>query len=158
MPPITTVPPFSTSTSVTICLVSIEGPASVFWPTLSLWTFRFMITLSSGVTWGLTLSESVAFLNDTLVAPLEVACWYGISVPCSMVASTWSAVMTRGLEMILPLPSACSAVSSRFRNFVAASLNSTIENAPGLAPASPGTGRFTDSESVNAGAEATWPV
>ena len=71
--------------------------------------------LSSGVICGFTLSDSVAFLNDTLVAPLEVACWYGISVPCSIVASTLSAVITRGLEMILPLPSACSAESSRFR-------------------------------------------
>src|SRR5512134_1260662 len=158
MPPITTVPPFSTSTSVMICLVSIEGPASAFWPTLSLWTLRFMITLSSGVTWGLTFNESVAFLNETLVAPLEVACWYGISVPCSMVASTWSPVMTRGLEMILPLPSACSAVSSRLRNFDEPSRNSDSENAPGFAPASPGTGRFTESESVNGGAVAIWPV
>jgi hypothetical protein len=33
-----------------------------------------MITLSSGVIWGFTLSDSVAFLNETLVAPLEVAC------------------------------------------------------------------------------------
>jgi hypothetical protein len=48
-----------------------------------------------------------------LVAPLEVACWYGISVPCSMVALTLSAVTTRGLDTILPRPSASSAETSR---------------------------------------------
>ncbi|MNC86050.1 hypothetical protein D3C83_16770 [compost metagenome] len=84
------------------------------------------------------MSERVAFLNDTLVAPLEVAAWYGISVPCSMVASTWSEVITRGLETILPLPSACSALNSRSTNFVRLGLNRIIENT--LPPAA---GRFT---------------
>ena len=68
-----------------------------------------MMTLPSGVICGLTRSESVALRNATLVAPLEVACWYGSSVPCSISASTWFAVTTRGLEMILPLPSLSSA-------------------------------------------------
>ena len=63
-----------------------------------------MITLSSGVIWGLTFRLSVALRNETLVAPLLVACWYGISVPCSISASMLSPVMTRGLEMILPSP------------------------------------------------------
>ena len=35
-----------------------------------------------------------------VVAPLEADCWYGISTPCSMVASFWFAVMTRGEEMM----------------------------------------------------------
>ncbi|MNC86088.1 hypothetical protein D3C83_17210 [compost metagenome] len=79
MPPITTVPPFSTSTSVVICFVSMAGalalPKLTTCPTLSLLIFSVMITLSSGVICGLTLSESVAFLNETDVAPLDVDCW-----------------------------------------------------------------------------------
>src|SRR6266478_7713689 len=69
--------------------------------------------LPSGVICGFTLSARLALRKDTEVAPEEVACWYGISVPCSISASTWSAVSTRGLAMILPLPSASSAESSR---------------------------------------------
>ena len=74
--------------------------------------------VDSGSGWvicGFTLRERLALRKDTLVAPEEVACWYGISVPCSITASTWSAVSTRGLEMVLPLPSASSAEISRFR-------------------------------------------
>jgi len=44
----------------------------------------------------LDLEHSTAFLNWMVVAPLEADCWYGISTPCSMVASFWFAVMTRG--------------------------------------------------------------
>ena len=121
-------------------------------PTLSLWMFRSMMTLSSGVICGLTLSDSVAFLNETLVAPLEVACWYGISVPCSIVASIWSAVMTRGLEMILPLPSACSAETSRFRKRVRLVVEQQDhENTPGLRSGEAGAGRLTPSEVVQDG-------
>src|SRR3972149_5002526 len=102
-----------------------------------------MMMLSSGVICGLTLSDRVAFLKDTLVAPLDVACWYGISVPCSIVASTWSAVITRGLEMILPLPSACNADTSRLRKRDNASLNKITENTPGTLPARQPAGRLT---------------
>ncbi len=59
-------------------------------------------------------------------------------MPCSISASTWFAVTTRGLEIILPLPSLSSAVISRFRNFVAALLNSMSENCPACAPVSVG--------------------
>ena len=40
-----------------------------------------MMTWPSGVICGLTRRLSVAFRNAMLVAPLEVACWYGSSVP-----------------------------------------------------------------------------
>ena len=36
-----------------------------------------MMTLPSGVICGFTFSDRFALRNDTLVAPLEVACWYG---------------------------------------------------------------------------------
>ncbi len=55
--------------------MSIEGPALVLAPTLSLLTFNFMMMLSLGVICGLTFRLRVAFRNDTLVAPLLVACW-----------------------------------------------------------------------------------
>src|SRR3954453_2860049 len=106
-----------------------------------------MITLSSGVTCGLTLRLKVALRKEMLVAPLLVACWYGISAPCSMIASTLSAVMTRGLEMILPLPSDCSAVISRFKKRVAAVLNKVSAKAPAALPAIAGAGRLTLYES-----------
>src|SRR6266850_2945057 len=148
MPPMPTVPPLSTSTSVEICLVSIDGPALVLAPTLSLLTCNFMMMLSLGVICGFTFRLRVALRNDTLVAPLLVACWYGISVPCSIVASTLSAVMTRGLEMILPLPSACRAVISRLRNFDIASFIRISENCPGSTPPRPGAGMLVESPSV----------
>ncbi len=67
----------------------------------------------SGVICGVAFSDSTAFLKFTVVAPLEADSWYGISVPCSIVASFWFAVMTRGEEMTSPRPSACAADSSR---------------------------------------------
>jgi len=56
-----TVPPFSTSTSVVILLVSMEGPDVVTEPTLSLCTFTFMITLSSGADLRLDLERERCF-------------------------------------------------------------------------------------------------
>ena len=85
-------------------------------------TSRMM--LPSGVICGVTSSFSVALRNWMAVAPLEVAVWYGISVPCSISALTWSAVTTRGLETILPLPSASRAEISRFKKRLAVALNS----------------------------------
>src|ERR1700722_14745302 len=104
---------------------------------------RSMMTLPSGVICGLTLSERFAFWNDVAVAPLLVADWYGICVPCSIIASVLSAVTTRGLEITLPLLSASSAESSRLRNCVAMLLNNTSDRAPGLAPPIPTAGRLT---------------
>ena len=89
------------------------------------------MTLPSGVICGFTLSARLALRNDTAVAPEEVACWYGISVPCSISASTWSAVSTRGLEMILPLPSASSAESSRLRKRVSGAVEQDERELPG---------------------------
>ena len=66
------------------------------WPTLSLVTVRSRMMRSSGVICGVTLSDSTAFLNCVVVAPLEDDSWYGISTPCSMIASRWFAVITRG--------------------------------------------------------------
>ena len=51
-----------------------------------------------------TLSDSTAFLNCVVVAPLDADSWYGISTPCSMLASLPFAVMTRGAETISPRP------------------------------------------------------
>ena len=75
MPPITTVPPFSTSTWVFTCLVSIAKPATVERPTLSLLTSTSRITLPSGVICGVTFSVRLALRNWIAVAPLDVAAW-----------------------------------------------------------------------------------
>ncbi len=64
-------------------------------------------------------------------------------MPCSINASTWSAVTTRGLDTILPLPSSSRAVSSRFRNWVLALLNRIREKAPTWAVPMPAAGRLT---------------
>src|SRR3974390_2790898 len=50
-----------------------------------------------------------------------------------MAASVWFAVTTRGLEMILPLPSDSRALSSKFRKRVMPALNSDKANDPGCA-------------------------
>ncbi len=71
------------------------------------------MTRSSGVICGVTLSDSTAFLNWVVVAPLDADSWYGISTPCSMLASLPFAVMTRGAETISPRPSRWAAVISR---------------------------------------------
>ena len=81
MPPITTVPPFSTSTCVFTCLVSIAKPAAVLRPTLSLLMSTSRIMLPSGVICGVTSSLRLALRNWTDVAPLEVRVWYGSSSP-----------------------------------------------------------------------------
>ena len=118
MPPSTTVCPSFTSTWVVISRVSIEGtftPPEVTTtvPTASSLTSRSRMMRLSGVICGLTLSDSTAFLNWMVVAPLEADCWYGISTPCSMVASFWFAVITRGEEMMFAWVSAWAADSSR---------------------------------------------
>ena len=81
MPPITTVPPFSTSTSVLTSLTLISRPSAVSVPRLSLLIFTTRMTLPSGVICGVTSSFSVASTNSTAVAPELVACWNGILVP-----------------------------------------------------------------------------
>jgi type IV pilus assembly protein PilQ len=61
----------------------------------------------------------------------------------AMIASTWLAVITRGLETTLPLPSASSAVISKSRNLVYFELNNAklkFAAVPVLGVA----GRFTD--------------
>ena len=72
-----------------------------------------MMIRSSGVICGVTVRLSTASLNCVVVAPLEDDSWYGISTPCRMRASCWLVAITRGVDTILPLPSACNAVSSR---------------------------------------------
>jgi hypothetical protein len=57
---------------------------------------------------------------------------------------TWSAVTTRGLETILPLPSASSADSSRFRKRLAAALNSDSAKVAAALPAQADVGRQVD--------------
>jgi hypothetical protein len=89
----------------------------------------------------------LAFLNWIEVAPLDVATWYGISSPCSMLAFCWSAVTTRGLDTILPLPSDSIADSSRFRNRLAAALNRTAQRGRRRAQPAVLAGRFTNCES-----------
>ena len=71
-------------------------------PTLSLATVRSRMTRLSGVICGVTFRHSTAFLNCVVVAPLDEDSWYGISTPCSIVASRWFAVIRRGEEMISP--------------------------------------------------------
>ena len=84
MPPSTTVWPSLTSTWVVISRVSMLGtkpPVALgtTWPTLSLLTVRSRMMRSSGVICGVTLSDSTAFLNCVVVAPLDADSWYGIS-------------------------------------------------------------------------------
>src|SRR3990172_5398343 len=138
-PPITTVPPFSTSTWVLTLLVSMLGTPAYSVPTESLFTLISMMTLSSGVICGLTDKLKVAFLKATFVAPLLLACWYGTSVPVSIMASVLSAVTTRGLGLILPLLSVSSAVNSRDSILLSDWFSKSIENAPAV----PADGRFT---------------
>jgi len=72
-----------------------------------------MMMRLSGVICGVTSSDSEASLNDTDVAPLELASWYGISVPLRIFAVSLSEVTTFGWETISPLPVFSMAVSSR---------------------------------------------
>jgi hypothetical protein len=90
MPPRTTVSPLSTRTWVDTFLVSIEGivpvEVPITAPTVSFFTSRSMMILSSGVMRGVTDSSSTAGLNVMVVAPLAAAVRYGISVPCEITA------------------------------------------------------------------------
>src|SRR6185369_6516582 len=70
MPPMTTVPPFSTRTCVLTCLVLIAKPAVVARPTLSLVMSTSRMTLPSRVTCGVTSSLRLALRNCSDVAPL----------------------------------------------------------------------------------------
>ena len=70
--------------------------------------------------WVVKLNDMVAIDVDhalarilAVVAPLDEDSWYGISTPCSIVASRWFAVIKRGEDTISPRPSACAAESSR---------------------------------------------
>src|SRR6185295_6626762 len=126
------------------CLVLICTHAGVDAPGASLFTSSVMMMLPSGVICGLTFSDRLALRNDTDVAPEDVACWYGISVPCSISASTWLAVITRGLEMILPLPSASRAVSSRLMNRFRPALKSVKANDPAVKLFRPAAGRLVN--------------
>ena len=75
-----------------------------------------MMMLPSGVICGVTSSFKVASTNSTAVAPELVDFWNGTFWPWLIKALTWSAVMMRGLETTLPLPSASpSAEISRLR-------------------------------------------
>src|SRR5205807_10113519 len=65
------------------------------------------------------------------------------SSPCSISAFCWSAVMTRGLDTTLPLPSASRADISRFRNRSADAPKSDKAKVPGLKPLTPVAGKFT---------------
>src|SRR3974390_852551 len=66
-----------------------------------------------------------------------------------MAASVWFAVTTRGLEMILPLPSDSRALSSKFRKRVMPALNSDKANDPGCAfVVVRVAGKFTDIKSL----------
>src|SRR6185295_16900033 len=143
MPPITTVPPFSTRTCVLTCLVLIAKPAVVARPTLSLVMSTSRMTLPSGVICGVTSSLRLALRNCSDVAPLEVATWYGSSSPCSISAFCWSAVMTRGLETTLPLPSASSAEISRLRKRFDDAPNNDSAKLAGSKPLAPVAGRLT---------------
>ena len=60
-----------------------------------------------------------------------------------MIASTPSDVSTRGLETVLPLPSASIAVISALMMRVKALLKRSSENTPGLKPLRPVAGRLT---------------
>src|SRR5512145_187752 len=80
MPPSTTVWPSLTSTWVVISRVSMLGtkpPVALGTtaPTLSLLTVRSRMMRSSGVICGVTFSDSTAFLNWVVVAPLESDSW-----------------------------------------------------------------------------------
>ena len=71
------------------------------------------MTRSSGVICGVTLSDSTAFLNCVVVAPLESRFLVRNFDALLDARLRWFAVITRGEEMISPRPSACAADSSR---------------------------------------------
>ena len=109
-------------------------------PTASFFTSRSIITRPSGVICGVTARLNTADLKLTVVPPLDADVKYGISVPCSIVAFCLSAVMTRGLETILPRLSASSACNSKAIKLPLPILSSVnAREAVGLAPA---TGRL----------------
>jgi len=107
-----------------------------------LFTSRVMMTLPSGVIWGLTLRARLALRNEVDV-PDALVVWYGISVPDSISASTLLVVSTRGFEMILPFPSFSSAEISRLMKRVCIPLNRLMANVPGLPVVLPEIGRLT---------------
>ncbi|MNY02004.1 hypothetical protein D3C86_1345580 [compost metagenome] len=117
-------------------------PLVVWIPTLSLFTSTSSSTLPSGVICGVTSSFRLALRNCTEVAPLDVADWYGSSVPCSISALMLLAVTTRGLEMILPLPSASSADSSSARKRPAPALKMLNATDAGFVPLIAAAGRL----------------
>eukprot|EP01022_Parablepharisma_sp_SALTPOND_P033114 TRINITY_DN881_c1_g1_i23.p1 TRINITY_DN881_c1_g1~~TRINITY_DN881_c1_g1_i23.p1 ORF type:complete len:1292 (+),score=465.19 TRINITY_DN881_c1_g1_i23:16524-20399(+) len=159
MPPMTTVPPSSTWTLVLMCLVLIARPPGVALPRLSLLTSTSRITLPSGVIWGVTSSFRLAFLKAVVVTPLPADCWQGISSPCSIRAACWSAVTRRGLETILPRPSASSADSSTLRKRCAAALNRVKAKLPGALPSVALARRSSaGSRRYRPGTGAVWPL
>src|SRR3954464_9700482 len=75
-----------------------------------------------------------------------------------MMASTWSAVSTRGLAMILPLPSASRALISRFRKRVSCVLKRMKENWPALKPFKPAARMLLESELPTTSGEERLPA
>ncbi|MOA11379.1 hypothetical protein D3C78_1313150 [compost metagenome] len=92
---------------------------------------------------------STAFLKAMVVAPLGAVTEYGYSVPCSISALVWSAVIRRGLETILPLPSASIADSSSVRKRLAAELKIDRAKVPALLTPDSAAGRFTNVPDVS---------
>ena len=107
--PITTVPPFSTSTSVSTRLVSIAKPCGVEMPTLSLLICSVMITLPSGVICGLTSSFGLALRNWIEVAPLLLAMYLRRWWP--QLDVLYLAVPVAGALVLVPLILAYTAYS-----------------------------------------------
>ena len=90
----------------------------------------------------MTSSRRLALRNDTEVAPLEVADWYGSSVPCSITAGRWLEVSTRGLETTLPRWSASRADSSRLMKRDRLEPKRLMASEAGLVPLMPPAGKL----------------
>src|SRR6185369_4449297 len=94
-------------------------------------TTNSIFTDPSGVIWGVTSRLNFADLKVTVAGePRAAGVTYGTSVPSSILAFTLFAVITRGLEIIFPIPSDSSAASSRLRIRVIDELNNENASVP----------------------------
>src|SRR3989304_5373483 len=140
MPPITAVSPSRTRTSVVAFFLLMAGcPVAPTSPWESFFASSFMMTLPSGVMWGVTLRLKVASTNWVFVPEADTVA-YGRWGPCSIRASLLSIRRALGEETTFPLPEDSRADRERSRRRLSRRIPKLIplpEPSPTLA------GRFT---------------
>src|SRR3972149_4923473 len=140
IPPITAVSPSRISTSVVAFFLLMAGcPVAPTSPWESFFASSFMMTLPSGVMWGVTLRLKVASTNWVFVPEADTV-EYGIWVPCSIRASLLSIVTTWGEDPTFPFPEASRADRERSRRRLSLRIPKVI---PPPEPSPTAAGRFT---------------